>query len=110
MPQKQNTNTFFTKKKALKVQERYVEECGFIVLKMLILLYRAAFDHHAEKRRKRGSLFFRKKKVISVYNTLFICVALPSSVSVFLLEGLYQLYRLNAFLCVLLTQLQYKLE
>ncbi|KAL4713663.1 hypothetical protein ACJJTC_004194, partial [Scirpophaga incertulas] len=31
-------------------------------LHRLAFLEQAAFDHHAEKRRKRGSLFFRKKK------------------------------------------------
>nr|XP_049706211.1 A-kinase anchor protein 13 isoform X2 [Helicoverpa armigera] len=31
-------------------------------LHRLTFLEQAAFDHHAEKRRKRGSLFFRKKK------------------------------------------------
>ncbi|XP_068624177.1 rho guanine nucleotide exchange factor 2 [Battus philenor] len=31
-------------------------------LDRLAFLEQAAFDHHAEKRRKRGSLFFRKKK------------------------------------------------
>ncbi|CAH2058531.1 unnamed protein product, partial [Iphiclides podalirius] len=31
-------------------------------LDRLTFLEQAAFDHHAEKRRKRGSLFFRKKK------------------------------------------------
>ncbi|GBP50089.1 A-kinase anchor protein 13 [Eumeta japonica] len=31
-------------------------------LRQLAYLEQAAYDHHAEKRRKRGSLFFRKKK------------------------------------------------
>lgn len=42
----------------------------------LMFWHRAAFDHHAEKRRKRGSLFFRKKKVsllnIDVYLILLL--------------------------------------
>ncbi|XP_013164117.1 PREDICTED: rho guanine nucleotide exchange factor 18 isoform X2 [Papilio xuthus] len=36
-------------------------------LDRLTFLEQAAFDHHAEKRRKRGSLFFRKKKAAHVW-------------------------------------------